>query len=590
LSREVSAARGREFRAFNFSMGGADLTSYPLVYRFARLVARPREIWIVTPASSSPAGPESLEVKLLGGPAGRALRFPALLPVELRVYDLPIVRHAAAMRDWFVHRWFANRPASNLDLYEINRHGDTRSLLYNPPDYKRGDEHVTRHVGHVIRLQDRPEEYFLPRVLAALQDLRSLAAEDGVAIKVVAFDTAVSLAVRDPQFLEATRKYFEPLAGYLGGSLIDVRTRFDSLPYMHSDSVHLNSHGADQFSRVLAAAITDRPAPRGKPLAVDRRIRDRLPDPSWKLFTALITRQADDPSGSLRLQVFQNWGVKRLHAFSNLNVALRLHDASEAVLPARVMEGGRIVADTSGVAFAELDQLVSLQIVPKGGRMGSGLNLPLVSYEWSAERHPPEYYEEGVPKVRAAASAYSALDAIPVSWQDLREPTRNDWIGVFPVGGGPTTRVNMSRTDGTEAGTVVLPPTRRGGEFEVRLFRNLGWESVATSPPIRIDEAAGQVSVSEATVAAGAPVRISWSGLTHPSDRDWLGLYAKGAPNDSRVDFRHTRGAREGVVEMKIPPRTAPGEYEVRLFILGGQTLHPRTAAIRVVSPPHAGR
>src|SRR5258708_19757058 len=54
LSRELTAHYGKPFLVFNFSMGGADLGSYPLLYRLARLAANPGPISILSPLSTIP--------------------------------------------------------------------------------------------------------------------------------------------------------------------------------------------------------------------------------------------------------------------------------------------------------------------------------------------------------------------------------------------------------------------------------------------------------------------------------------------------------------------------------------------------------
>lgn len=595
LSREISAARGKPFRVFNFSMGGADLTTYPLVYRFARLVARPREIWVVSPVSTSPIqGRDSLDALLLAGPLGRALKFPPLLKIEFAFRDLALFRNAAAIRDFGLHYAFPHAPSSNLDLYEITPYGDTRSWLYNPKEYENGRLHMVRHREHVMKFVTQPnavEErkhhvlYFSPRVMAAIDDLRALAREDGASISVVAFDSATSLAIQDPEFIGASRHFYEPLSEYYGAKLIDVRTAFQPRPYMNTDPIHLNRIGSEAFSKLLAASVTGRPAPPPVELVAHQKIMNLEPDPSWKTFTAVVVKKRDDPSGSLRLSYMQNWGVKRLPPFSNYQVAVRLPDGRESVLPSRVMPDGLVIADTSGLDFAPVDQVITAQLVKKGEKLGAGLDVPVRTYQWSAERMPPAFYEEGVPTVRAASANYSLTDAVEVSWQNVSDPRKLDWIGIFPVGGGGASRMGFAYTGGKPGGTTVLPAVGRPGRYELRLFRNDLWDSIATSEPFTVAEPAGSVAVGEARVVAGKAVRVSWSGLTHPHKQDWVGLFRKDAKDNARLDFRYTGGAREGTLELPIGGSTPPGEYDVRLFSAGGWTRLGTSATFTVAAP-----
>lgn len=598
LTREISAAKGRPFRVFNFSMGGADLTSYPLLYRLARMVARPKEIWVASPVSTSPVqGKGGIDDLLLRGPVGRALDFPWLLPLEYAYRDLALVRNAAAIRDWVVYRGFPNRAKSNLDLYEINRHGDTRSWLYNPPEYENGLKHMERHIDHVMKFVRQPNAvehrkhhvlYFSPRMMSALNDLKALAGADGASITVIPFHGAVSLAIHDAEFLGASMRFYEPLAEYLGARLVDVRTKFEPKPYMITDPIHMNCIGSEQFSKVLAAAVTGRPTPVHVELLADERIRKTSPDPTWTTFTALVVKRSDEPSGSLRLKYIQNWGVKRLRPFSNQRLAVRLPDGRESVLRVRVMQDGEVVADTSGLDFAPVDQVITAQLVNEGEKMGKGMNMPLMSYSWSAERWPPSWYAEGVPAVHGVSASHAIGDSIDVAWRNLSEPQKHDWIGLFPEGGDIRSRVSFAYTRGKVDGTTVLPAVPLAGRFELRLFRNDGWESIATSPPIVVSEPSGSVAVGEAAVSAGQAVPVTWSGLSHPHKQDWIGLFPKGAKDDARLEFLYTGGAKDGSLRLPVTKSTKPGEYEVRLYRAGSWTRLATSGTFSVVAPTPA--
>lgn len=581
LSRDISAGLGRPFRVFNFSMGGADFTSYPMLYRFASLIARPKEIWIVTPVSNTPLNPKgtSLEQQLINGPIGSTGKVPAILPLSFAFHDLALVRNAAALRDWTIYGSFAHRPISNLDLYDINRFGDTISWIYNVPLYDKGAKTRIDRFDEIMKFVGQPNAkgveqiqslYFPPRMLAAVAEMRSLAAADGAKIKLIAFDIAVSLAQPDPESLEASQRFFKPLARYFDAPMIDVRAEFDAKPYMISDPTHLNTIGSEAFSSLLASKITGKPTPAEAEFAVSEKIAKSAPDPTWTTFTALVRKQRDDPSGSLNLQYFQNWGLPILRPFSNVRVAVRLADGSDSVLPARVLPGGRITVDTSGIRFGEVDQILTAQLVPWNGKMGVGVNAPLASYRWSAERRPAAYFQEGMGTVSTPSETYSSSDPIPVAWEKLADPARLDWVGIFPVGTANAERISFKFTEGKEGGQLSLPAIGRPGKFELRMFRNNGWESVAVSNPFNVEAAAGRVAVANASIAAGNPVRVLWSNLNQPNKQDWIGLFRVGTKDDSRMEIRYTGGARDGTLEIPVSVSTPPGEYEVRLFSAGG--------------------
>jgi hypothetical protein len=201
---------------------------------------------------------------------------------------------------------------------------------------------------------------------------------------------------------------------------------------------------------------------------------------------------------------------------------------------------------------------------------------------------PAAFYEEGLATVRSASATYSNADPIAVSWEKLLDPAPLDWIGLFPVGGNAASRVSFSFTKGTEEGKFTLPPVPVAGQYELRMFRNNGWDAIAVSKPITVAGLAGSVTVADAAIAAGQPVRVSWSNLNHPHKQDWVGLFAKGAKDDSRIDIRYTGGAPDGSLQIPVPESVAPGEYEVRLFSSGGWT-RLATSALFTISAPQPG-
>lgn len=581
LSRDISAGLGRPFRVFNFSMGGADLTTYPMLYRFATLVAHPKEIWIVSPVSNTPLQPKanSLDQQLLDGPIGSTRKLPILLPLSFAFHNIALVRNAAPLRDWIFYGRFAHRPISNLDLYDINQYGDTLSWIYNVPLYVYGEKRRVDRYDEIMKFVRQPnakgdeqhhEIYFPSRMLEAVTEMRSLAADDGANIKLIAFDTAVSLARPNPEFLEASQRFFKPLASYFDAPVIDVRGEFDAKPYMISDPTHLNTIGSETFSSLLASRITGKPAPAVVEFAVAEKIANLAPDPTWTPFTALVRKRRDDPSGSLNLQYFQNWGLPILRPFSNVRLAVRLADGTDLVLPARVLPGGRVIVDTSGLAFGQVDQILTVQLVPWNGKMGAGLGAPLVAYRWSAESHPAVYFQEGLVTVSTPSETYSSSDPIPVVWEKLADPARLDWVGIFPVAAPLDKRISFMFTQGKEKGKLTFPPVGKPGEYELRMFRNNGWESVAASKPFNVEAAVGRVTVADATIVAGNPVRVAWSRLNQPNKQDWLGLFRVGTKDDSRMEIRYTGGAKDGALEIPVAGSTSPGEYEVRLFSAGG--------------------
>jgi len=71
-------------------------------------------------------------------------------------------------------------------------------------------------------------------------------------------------------------------------------------------------------------------------------------------------------------------------------------------------------------------------------------------------------------------------------WSGLSSPDREDWVGVFPVGGDDRSRLAFEFTGGKKEGSLILtvPPRSAADQYEVRLYRAAGWDLVTTSAPL----------------------------------------------------------------------------------------------------------
>lgn len=578
LTREMSAHLGRPFRVFNFSMGGADLATYSRLYRLARVVSRPRELWIVSPVSGPPQAVRegTLDHKLIHGPVSAYGRVPLLLPASYAFHQVPIVRQAPALRDAALHGAFRNRPVTNLDLYDINASGDTLSFLYNVTQYEHGakaridrrDEVVTFETLRGEAAQRKYAMYFVPRTLEALEDLRAAAAADGVPMKIVAFDSAAGFEMRDPDYLRASTRFFEPLARLLGGvPVVDVRPDFELHPYMVSDTIHLNSVGAAAFSRLLAARMAGKPAPAPPGFAVDRRVRERLPDPQWTTFTALLPRAAGEAGPALRLRYVQNWGLRRLATTANVRLAVRRADGREGSLPARVVAPGEVVVDAARLGPAPSGEILVTQLV-FGGGLGNGIGLPLASYEWLASVPNVDFQERrSQASLEVAGGRHSPLSPIDVRWSGIRDPSPRDWVGIFPADAESSERISIAYTGGSAEGARRISAVHRAGTFEARLFRHDSWELIAVSRPFRVEALSAALDVP-AVAVAGEPLPVRWKALNFPDAKDWIGLFlADGTPGSHST--LQTGGGTEGALALPTT-NVKPGSYEVRLYSAGG--------------------
>jgi hypothetical protein len=99
-------------------------------------------------------------------------------------------------------------------------------------------------------------------------------------------------------------------------------------------------------------------------------------------------------------------------------------------------------------------------------------------------------------------------------------------------------------------------------------------EAVLTSDPTRIvtatvqvvGQTSGVILIANTTSAPGGTLNATWSGIGTPTVKDWLGLYAAGAPDTAYLAWRYTTGTTSGSVPLALPSSLNPGTYELRLF------------------------
>jgi hypothetical protein len=99
--------------------------------------------------------------------------------------------------------------------------------------------------------------------------------------------------------------------------------------------------------------------------------------------------------------------------------------------------------------------------------------------------------------------------------------------------------------------------------------------------------AAGQsgpsVAATPTSLLGGQPLRVAWI-TPDPGARDWIGLYAVGAPHPGPLAFRPTRGAPSGSFEVAAPLVT--GSYELRYFRDGDFTIAATSPPVSVSAAP----
>jgi uncharacterized protein YegP (UPF0339 family) len=194
---------------------------------------------------------------------------------------------------------------------------------------------------------------------------------------------------------------------------------------------------------------------------------------------------------------------------------------------------------------------------------------------------------------------------VTVSWSDVANPTTVDWIGRY-VPGAPNgvydeyvytsscTRDAGGTARSSGSCTFAMPAAL--GTYEFRLFAANVEILLATSGPVQVSTTptpAATLTANPSTVAPGGTVTVSWSNVTAPTIRDWIGGYVQGAPNGTTDAWVYTSSCARNPGSTPLPSGsctfampTTPGTYEFRLFANDGSTVLATSGPVQVSAVP----
>lgn len=161
-----------------------------------------------------------------------------------------------------------------------------------------------------------------------------------------------------------------------------------------------------------------------------------------------------------------------------------------------------------------------------------------------------------------------------ITWSGLADPSVNDWVGLFPIGGDDRYPLTFTRLTGSSSGSVSLyiPVNITENTYQIRLF-DAGNQRLATENPFEVQS--GAALTAPLAGRAGDLMLVSWAvyGQSEPGDR--IGLYSLGAPDDQAHELAATTIGTActgcaGSVYFGVPSNLLPGWYEFKLFAAGG--------------------
>jgi len=181
-------------------------------------------------------------------------------------------------------------------------------------------------------------------------------------------------------------------------------------------------------------------------------------------------------------------------------------------------------------------------------------------------------------------SKSSALpgETVTVSWSN--GPTSGGaWVALASVGAAETSDSAwsyISTLPVANAWTFTAPS--QPGSYEVRLYAAAGYDRVATGGPLTVlpppPPPVGTLAVSTTQATGGQSVTVTLSGGAGGA-QDWIGLAAVGGSSNLQWTYI---GAGKTSFAWTIAMPSAPGDYEFRLYLNGGDTAVAKSPAVHV--------
>ena len=189
----------------------------------------------------------------------------------------------------------------------------------------------------------------------------------------------------------------------------------------------------------------------------------------------------------------------------------------------------------------------------------------------------------GSATVTVTPASVPAGGSVTVGWSGISGPTGLDWFGLYTLGAPHGSMVNWRYVSCTQtpggplaSGSCNLPlaPTLAAGQYEIRLFRNDGYNLLGTSPVLTVTVAPPpSLSASPSTVVRGTSVTATWSGITGASPMDWIGVHTASGPDSAFINWRYVNCSQTpggpvpaGSCAIPVPVTAVPGSYQLRLF------------------------
>lgn len=388
--------RGRSWRAFNFSTGGAELSTLPVLYRILLTITKPKEIILVFPSQwkrPSKLYSYSPDYILKTASIGAALKSSNSLKIAKIFWTQPIVDKAAALRDVVIFGKYQHLIQEGMDAYELNYYGDRISFTATKDFAQLSslrhtyEENIRPYVEiKTEHLAQKKMAFFFPEIdIQAIKELKHLAAKNGTKITLIAHGSAATLtgeSNKNEYYKLARKQYFEVLAKALGANLIYMLDQLVIPKYGVMEDTHLNHYGAKQLStNAFYASIGKTHYKKFINQSNATIMSINKQDDTFNSWSAVVIRESGEKSKNLHVRFVNSIAVP---SFPNtdLYLALRLPNGTDLVAPAKKIGISTYEAEYPSLKTHKEPSIFVLRIL-YGIKPGlKAIASPLAEYNW----------------------------------------------------------------------------------------------------------------------------------------------------------------------------------------------------------------
>lgn len=396
-SKLMSEELGQPYRVFNFSTGGAELSTIPALYRIARTVVKPKAIFLTIPVQfkrSEELFKNSPDYILANAPVGSDLGDPLRLELSAFYWTLPLIEKSAALRDLVMYGRYKNLIGAGMDTYHVTEYGDRISFTAGQASL----EHMQRlRQAYEEQVKPLPEgasqvapvaknAYFPLIDVKAMEELRNFSQQDNFKIYVMAHSSAAPLWVKPTENTEykiGRMQYFNTLTMSVSGILIDPLNNFSVPDFAVMEDTHMNAYGAEMYTRAAFKKAVSKDILNQYQLneEINLAVPLRSMESTFNGWSSIVIREKGVRIKFLRIKFVENFAVPKIPK-NDIYFALRMRDGSDIMAQAKKMDDGYFQAEININETNKSEALIVRLVY--GVNSKTPLNAPIAKYYWAS--------------------------------------------------------------------------------------------------------------------------------------------------------------------------------------------------------------